>query len=834
MEKEQDVQNVTPEGRPVEFRVSTPEAAYRMVSDLIRDTSGQESMVNQIAYYKNNGKPFNQDARARRGYGNLCNVNFREFEQLLETAADEAHLSLVDHDLVARVTIPPQLAPTTVPDQLARWAGIIEKKYTDFIQAWDGWGVDTLSVVEDMVDNGYGVLSWPDKMDWEPKHVPFLSVHLPADASVKVNEIDRAAIRTEMDVLDLIEIGEAEDGDTRFKGWSPSSVRKYLAWYFEESNTTKSSTVGELSGWQTLLEMAKAGDASGISERLAKLEVVNLFVREGDGSVTMIVLPQYDAKVHTEKARLVELARIPKAFESMGQALWILPYRKAPKALKAQRGMGARTLEMVLESNRMLCKISDGVRIANSLMLKNTRAGGDTSQLRLGAPVIMLPDGMEPVQAQYKPDISGVAEYRGNLQNLIRGKVGSLQMPERKSNQPPSAEEVRAYSRQAATVTKSTAMHRYKCFDEFHTEIFRRLRDPGFLFYPYKTEEDFNAAVEDHDANDPEGGNFVDSPNFIRLPGRIAALFLYKDVVAAGVPPQYYLHPALKIRASRALGMGNTEMAGSALSAMMGFAGTKPDAIKREVERAYVAHIAGDWTFADRFVPQSDMTTSPTAAQSTASLENSVLDSGDEVLVSVDQPHYDHVLIHLGDVFTIHDQWIANEQSVDVVEAAKVIRNRVPHAMQHIRYMGSDPLRKNEAEKLSVVLGQIRRGITDILREADKVAEMQDATQKEQQRRLQNADEVLLEHERETQKMQLEQQRKTAVAIADIQSLAQQREIKTTAAIEQQIRRLSADLERTQRSTEANIATTVAMAEARIQALLGESNARIQKTVQEG
>lgn len=652
------VQTLDKDDNPVKRRIQDATAARELYQGFLEaDDKGSRNRAVITAMFDGE-TPFKQTTLEKAGQGWRCNVNWGQAEQLL----DSAQANYVDLLESVRTLIAVETDFPAKPSEKTRFEQIIAKKITELLRDWDDWHPTMLLLAVYFIEHGVGFCYFEDHLDWRPEESRLGEVFLPRNIKVAESCYFAWCIRKNYQIHELIEfISDEEDAEE--EGWNVEAVKAVI-----KNAADSDETVRDYDDWEKVQEMIKNNDI-GFSSKLDQVCVVNVFVREFDGTISHY---RVDEEGETEEF----MFEAPSRFENVHQALVTFVHGVGTNGqIHSVRGMGKRIFGPVSASNRLHCANYDGAMTSSGGMIQpESMKGISKMPVQNHGPYNVLAPGYKYVDRATPNLTTSTIPVLSMMERMIGERAGQYtrSAPLFDSSQKTRfqfAAELELNSRLSVTQLKLF----YKALDRLFREIVRRL------------------AREDYTEVEPGGD---------------AVKWLHDELEKEGVPLEALFQiNHRRTKARRALGNGSPEQR-RAISQELMDKSSQFDAVGRQ-RLAYDAtyDLVGD--DATRYITEPEDNRVSIDGQM-AELENIHLMEGQEIPVAPNQLHLDHLDKHVEQIAQLQLQVEEVNTREALAMAAEPMFYLHTHATAHVENLNtSDP---NEA----AMIGSYRKILTNV------------------------------------------------------------------------------------------------------------------------
>jgi len=789
--KEEELLSVTESGRPVEDRVATI-AAARAIYKKLHDVNESDAYRRDRIKGQIDGKPpWDPDMLAEKGLGYCTNVNFLELRAVLDDRAARRFSSYYEVNSLIRVHQNFKIDQQKVEQP---YTGIIEEEFTRLLKEdWTGF-YPLLDLVGREADAyGYGVALFPDEWDWRPK--PYhMSMFMPdPTAGLDTEKLPLFCLHDKFFVGDMFRYIEDEDL-AKESGWNVPAIRKLLIniYYGGEKQDDGRGTL-QGTEWESLEQLYRNNDFFYQNHEFDQIEGVHL------------VYKQVKSKkiAHKIFARLEDkdsdsfIFSDPERYDSMEQALWLLPYNYGDGYLKSCRGIASYLEQHCDMSNRFLGRAFDaGMTSASLLVQPQSAMAKDKLQVVRAGLLTVIDPGLNIQQQNFQPKIGDILTLRRVSSDLVQNNTREIKdyaEDPAVNQQPVSAAEIQDKAARAARGESQQTVFYSKHLQVLYREIFRRLTSPDYIL----SEMDY--------------------------PGKDYAIVFIRRCVERGVPLELLLdYDKWRVMAVKPIGGGSPQARQLALNNLMQVRGELDERGRKEVLREYAA-AQTSYEELDRFIPLMNRDEMNSNEHSIAALENASFGAGIQIPAGSDQIHTIHFKSHAQQILQIMQA--VQEQGLEAVDpqrAMMYIGAALPNMEAHLQYLQTDPTRKAFVQEGVQVLRQASALYDVFAKQIQKMQEEQAKLEQQRAEQLQGAEQRALSAEAQVELAKAEMA--AQVEAMKVQSLNAMRAQKT----QEQLRIKAEQNAQDMRLKAERQAVDIALDQAKVQAKLEIERAKAQ------
>lgn len=704
------IQTVTKAGTPEPRRLVSAQNCWNIYKRCFDEDISRAIARSKIQGQIDGNRPYGEGKLEKLGQGWRSNVSTRSAESMRDSNASAYWSLLTDVSALIKVKIRGIHNPEHEPF-LKDWADIIAEEYTDTLFAWDDFFYNMILPINEMLSYGVGTVFWTDPIDWRGKGFQAANVLMPPRSRSTLGGINILFVRDRISAQDLFKKIEDEAVAKRF-GWNIAEVRRVLIARFKKQQLTDQDKYS-MSDWESVTQMVKNKDMFADFDDLDDLKIVHAFCREvTDGSTSHYIMPEVEARQDFMYDGTC-------AYEAMSNAFCPFLFNIGDGYMASVRGVGHRMYQLVQIDDRLINSTFDAAMMQNSMVLQNM--GTKDSRLKRMGPVTILPDGAQPVQQSFAPNLNGVIAARSMLQQTMKSNHGQSSMPVDNTGMPQrTTTEVLMAKHDESQLKNFQIVQFYTHLDRYHRETFRRMVAKNYpASHPgYKERERFLSRCEQR-----------------------------------GVPREILMDTErIDVRSMRAVGSGSPMLRQIALEKILSGSGMSDERGKKNVYRDWVASLGGI-DAADRYAPTESRDQIPTTEHTLANLENVALSEGKPIVVGVDQLH----LIHLSVQFGPLNEVAANASKAlmlgdepNVEQVLPYLEAGIPHLEAHIEYMAGDPRHAEDAK------GYVK-AIKAMINVYKRLLVIQEKQQHEMQKQMQEQAELMQQAQEQVQSDELKE-----------------------------------------------------------------------------
>ena len=698
----QPIQGINPDtGEAPRSRIRDAQAAYDLFNGIIDDDRIAAMYRTRIQGLIDGNPPYNPDELKRNGQSWRSNVNFREAEAIIET--NSAAIWELDMEVPTLINVETDFVDPLRPG--INYADIIEQEYTRTVLRWPDYFFNRMLCTKEMLITGIGPMAWYDKWDWRPHALKRGSLLIPTDSKAAIGELELIGIRHTYQAHELYQLIKDEESKQRAEeaGWNTELILELLVKSVRNEQSTATQSRYQTTIFEAVQQALKNNDIATAQITCNPIRVIQMLVKEYSGKVSRFMIYEDETIAHYIYEGLEE-------FDSMSEVICLFMWNIGDGYYRSVKGLGHRIFPHVELSNRFINTTVDGASMSSSFILQPQGAGnmGQVQLMRVG-PITVLPAGYAAVQQSFAPNLSGMIEVRGMLYGILNNNTGVYKQEFQGEDQPrKSARQVNVEEMTTAKLEKNQISIHYLYLDQLHKEIFRRLTQS-----PYPA----------------EAGGYDEAKQFReRLREKNVPDDVLKDCV---------------ITAKRAIGYGSMVMRDMITDKVLALANAGMDEIgRRNAVRDKLASLVG-YNMVDRYMPESGRDQVPTSETSLATIENSVIMNGQQVVVGVDQPHMIHWGVHYPFMMRIASAFVNQPQSIDLQRIVPAFAIGLDHLTKTVQGLAQDKTREVEVKRMNEALKPLIKVFNEMQSQLDKQMQAQQQAQQQQQQQVQQAQQVL-------------------------------------------------------------------------------------------
>lgn len=755
-----EAQTVTPSGKPVKRRISSPAAAHSVYTDFFDADATDAVRRATIQGMIDGNPPYDPSEMDDQGLASCTNVNFMSMRANLDARASAAHeLFMEVPTLIEARPILPDVKDLFMDDHCR----ITAQEFSDMVIDWHGFQVAMDLSFREADAYGIGFCLWPDDQTWKPKAYKRGSLLFDPMASVDLTANDVYCVRDSLSVSSLFDKLDFPEV-ARDEGWNVSGITETLKKLFVKEEEANAEDKYQRSTIESLQQMKRNNDPDFQSKQFQRVKVVHILVREvsGDRKISHLIIPD-------DSSNQIFLFEAPNLFDCMSHVIWWLPFNYGDGYAKGVRGVASWMAQHDDLSNRFLCRAFDAGFMSSSLLLQpKTQVDLGRLQFIQQGPYTIIPTELAVTQSTFQPQIGQAIQLRNVSEDIMKNNTGMYRQHPEMINDGGAAKTARQVAEESsrdARMEKAAVTHRYNHLELLYREMFRRAVKLGLKPKSEAYEVD----------GEKEAKDFI------------------KRCLDRGVPRELLVNfeKKIAINATRAIGMGSLGVRLDLTNQFMQVRGMLDTQGQVNVTRDWFAARVGQRNV-DRYVKSYNRDLNPTAEHSFVALENNDLSLGQQVVVGADQYHKIHVMGHLQMVAPIV-QAILQGQVQDPAKAYQTLQVSLQHLGGHSQYMAQDPAHKAFLEELKPFFQQMEEAIRMLEQMLKQMQAQQAKLQQDQQKQLSDAQSVLAERELEAKIYEIN--KKSEIEMMKQNSLNQMRAAKTQEQMGISRERAAADIQ---------------------------------------
>lgn len=671
--------DISTDGRVPKSVVKDAGAARTIYSQFLQDDLPANIERANIQGIKDRNPPYNPQQLIDLGQAGRTNVSWGLAESSIEAGTTPYY------DIVTSV---PQVATILTnyggPIKCEEYGRIVSEEFDKTMRDWDEFLYHLQVHQDQLLTFGIGPMLWRDERDWRFESVWRRDILVPSDAKASRNKLDIVFIKDWMKSHEVYRYIE-NPARARATGWSVSRGKQAIM----DASTTDPDRQLNWEYWQ---EQFKDNNYYISYARTKTVAIVHCLAREFDGRVSHYIftrnpLSKDDGFIFSKVGR----------FEEMNQALWMCFDGVGNSDFKSVRGYGTKIAAWAQADDIFNNTLMDNAILSNTVLIKaNTAADVQRfAAVEIGS-FRIIPPNFEFTQVQLGGGLResmNVGNYFRTLNNSYNAAYKSPGMPERTQGNPETATEQQIKAGQRARLSTSKAEKYLNDVDRLWWETYRRMSNP----------------------------KLVDAQ-----PGAKEALEFQERCIARGVPAAFFKRDGdklpkhiISVKATRAIGNGSPDGRTLALQTIAPLVYAKSPQQKQDVfTRDFIAAQAGTQYAAERYGPDLNEQ-APGIDEWMAQQENNDFITGIDPIISPDQKHYVHAVVHIAFMAgLLGDQ---QEDPMDPTKLVEVMDAAGMHTAQHIALLKRDPTRRSQVGELEQQMSVLMQQVDALRAEASQV-----------------------------------------------------------------------------------------------------------------
>lgn len=759
-EDKEKLLTVTPEGDPVEERITSCAAARKLYKKLYDEWLPTAKRRARLKGQADGNPPFDPQRMTDLGLGYCTNVNFLETRAILDQKAGAFYELLFEVPTLVEIKQRLRLDPN---NPSLDYGAIVAEEFTKLLHDWPGFLLNLMKARREADVTGIGFALWRDEWDWRPKAFNASSLLVESNAELDVDSFEYFFVRDRMTAGEIYRAALQSEASSVKAGWDPKEARRILIEvYDKETQQSAPGNAFQSTTWEEVQQRIRNNTSWAQTAEFEPIKILHLLVREVKSEKTSHYIlteeeivkddtPEGGQPATTKEKEERFLFRSQERFEKNSQALWLFLANDGDGYLKSVRGVASMVEPHADLSNRYLGRVFDAGFVTSSLILQPANAG-DASRLQLirAGMITVIPSGVQVLQTSFQPQLSPLIQLRELSSNLMRNNTGVYQATPGSyaENQPNKTARQVAYEEgREARLEKAGVAFDYTQMERLYREMFRRVTNKQYV------------------------------QSSTKYPGQSDARKFVGRCILRGVPEELLFTPdVFELYVTRAIGMGSWGVKMDLTQQIVMMRGAMDEIGGRNALRDWIAVRVG-YANVDRYCGSVDRNKVPSNDTSIASLENNDFAEGSSVPAASEQAHIAHLLVHIAPVMQIVQAFQQSRGNGMDVEKTMVLLSQVlPHIEQHALFLSTDPARQDVVKQ---VMGVLKAG-TDTYGELSRIVmKTQDQMAMQQRQAVQGQEEQqqqLLDAQSQVEMMKRD--REYALAAQKLQSLNDMREQK--------------------------------------------------------
>lgn len=682
---ELDLANIDATGAVPRRRLGDVSSATRIFTTL--HDADRDLRETRVEYQKmfDGGPPFSDKELQAAGMGYTCNLNFGTAEAYLEQAM-AAYIDLINAvETLVRVSI-----RYGEPEQRMEWEEIIAEEITRVLRGWPRFITEYLTLCQQFVAHGVGIIHWDDTLDWRWTSHGFGDVLIPRQTKASEEYIEVAVIRRPMMVNHLYSKIENEEA-ARARGWNVPEVKRAIA-------RACSFSPDDVSEWEKFQSQVKNNDIRFSGAESSKVNLISVLVQEFNGKVSHYA----SLEDGSNKQFLLEA---PDEYENINEAFVFFTYGIGSNGTyHSVRGLGYKIYPHVQWANRLRCRLTDSAMLANATMIQPVdEASLEAFSFNYMGPFAVLSPGVNYVERKSGEIGAATLPVLNDLVAQMSERVGQYSATSMFGGTKEKTRFEVAAQLDATSKLSATSLNLfYEPWTRLLRETVRRMLNPKYTS---------------------------------QLPGGAAVTDLFARCAERGVPPEALRAvDHAKTVCVRAVGAGSKANRSIILQQINEYAGAFDVEGRHRLVRDQVASFIG-YEQTDRYIPASATPRMPVDAQ-IAQLENMQLEMGMKIQIFPNMLHAAHLEVHIPYMRAKLAALEAGE--IDLEAATRQLLPLHAHSMEHLAGIEGDPkteiLTARYRQELKSFGEVLNNGVKHIQKlERERAAQAQAQAQMDQQ-----------------------------------------------------------------------------------------------------
>jgi len=695
-------------GEQVASRIQSVASALKMAKQLIYGDKQRSLNRARVQGQINGNPPYDKSKLKRLGQGHRANLNFRDAEAFKDRRKTSFYELLLEVEHLVNVRIRDRNGTN---DDLDEYGSIIAEEFTRMVFDWDGFLVNILLHMDELVVHGVNTLYWPDEYDWRFKTTRMGQFLLPENTEPTADGISYCVIRSSFKVDELYKRVEtvAEENRSRVAGWDIDMIKKAI-WKAVMGSTVQDGDEFQLGAWENVQQKIKENDLVFSSTQKQEILIDHILVKEHDGKVSHFIILESDTEDKTLKKPTAFLFKKQRRFKSFKNFVVITMTSIGEGTYHTIRGLGTKVFGHCQLNDRVKNTVVDGGMTAATLLLQSpNEAAKQKARVTSLGPVTLLPSGFTVIQQQFNPNLGGLINVIGMLDSGLKGNIGIQRpdvTPEPGSRPPMTIGDAKNKEYREAKLEKTDINMYYATIDKLWNETIRRALSPKYTTsdHGYQSAKAFKDACEER-----------------------------------GVPKMYLNAEKLIVRATRAIGLGSAALRAITAEDILGASEYYDEIGKQNALRDYVAVKAG-YVNVERYAGRRNRNRLPTSEHTIASLENNDHRRGEQTIVGQDEPHVIHLLVHLDPLMSAAQQWMQGDNSQPAEQIVVYFETALRHSAQHLDYLANDESRVNETAGFMQQFDELMKVFSVMQKQANSESKTRQREAERQQKVVQEAE----------------------------------------------------------------------------------------------
>ena len=685
---DQNLETISPEGRPPKTRLKDAQSAFAIYTNLTDADVESAAQRVRVQAMLDGEPPYNPNTLRNLGQSYRSNLNF------LEASADLEYALSAYSDLVNGVPMLAQVK-TKFGDatQRGNYGQIISEEFDRVLRKdWDEFFYNQQRLAHEFVAYGVGFAFFDDDIDWRWKVAGLKDFYLPRGIPASDSRIEFCCARRSYYAHELYQHIK-DPKAARAVGWDIEETRRAII------NAVPADVSGTRLEWEEIQEMLKDNDLSLSFARSAEIQTVHYYVLEFDGRVTHAIGLRDGSNRNF-------LFRKDNRFANINEALVMFTYGIGTNGnLHSVRGLAYKIYPHIQVNNRLRNAIIDSTLLSTSVMIQpQTMDDLQNLTIAYNGPMAILPPNLNIVERTSPNLANNALPIAQELSTIRRNNTGSYAAQTVSSaSQERTATEVSAQLEKEAVLSTQAQNFYYVPWGKLLKEQFRRL------------------AL----------GNWREAQ-----PGGDIAMEFHRRLRERGVPMQA-LKEVYDVTPMKAVGYGSAQARLLAYNEFMQMLPMLDETGRANVIRDRVAVRVG-YDQVDRYAPSQAVAPRLPIDAKIAELENDSMQSGRSVTVQPNENHAIHLQVHGMDASRFLQA--LDQNAVPPVEAFKYLSLQTPHMSQHLQAIKGDKTREVAYGQLKALLNKMNQAVQSLGNQIEKAQrDQQEAMAKAQQQQFEQA-----------------------------------------------------------------------------------------------
>jgi hypothetical protein len=658
---------------PIPRRRLTSPSKLRSIHVLLREDDRINAYNRSLSQALLDGQPpYSEDELRNSNQPDTTNLNFQGAEKKLERAKAPYYRIINTGETLVKVR-----TLYGAEEERGDWEQAIEEEITRTIRGCpECFPYEAERLIHKYVWEGVAIAFWEDDNDWRFRASGMGQFYFPRQVAATESKQNIVTCEDAYPITDLYAKIDREDCE----GWDREAVRLAI--------TKATNAEPTYQNWELLMDEIKNNDLF-VGTQLPRVRVIHGFVKEFSGKVSHYIISEDDCGEQTF------LMKAEDGYSCMTEALIIFPYGTGTNTkLHGIRGLNYKVYPFEQQFNRSVGRAIDQGELASSLMLQ---ADDETSYANMGLEYIgnlaALPPGFRVVEMNL-PDLQKSVMPAIELMTQLGNEriAGYAQDNVFDGSQRKTKAEVMAHLEQSAELSSAELDFFYSPADRLAQQLVRRMTRREYV------------------AQDPGGEEIVE----LRL-----------NLVRRGVPLEaFYRLDWKRTSFTRIIGAGSAAARTIGLERMEILRPRMDDVGQNFLDRELAADAVGREN-ADLFFPKNMVKRTTTDTQ-VAVLQNFVLTNGGTAPVLSSDNHLAHAREHIKPLVEMYE--LAQGGQLPLAQAATTYSDLFAHTVEHLQMLEGDVSVSEEAAAMRQMLQRIEEVISNGIKEAEKLAQEQQAT----------------------------------------------------------------------------------------------------------